>query len=79
MIFIVVIVPERINPGDKEHRITNIKKVTSGSTLRSHLFVDAIYNEIIRSWCTHKAESIKIAEAAKVIENTQSDIQHRSS
>ena len=65
--------PERINPGDKEHRITNIKKVTSGSTPKIASLVDNIYNEIIKAG-THKAESIKIAEAAKVIENTQRDI-----
>jgi UDP-N-acetyl-D-galactosamine dehydrogenase len=65
--------PERINPGDKEHRITTIKKVTSGSTPEIADLVDALYNEIINAG-THKAESIKIAEAAKVIENTQRDL-----
>lgn len=65
--------PERINPGDKEHRVTNIKKVTSGSTREIADFVDALYNEIITAG-THKAESIKVAEAAKVIENTQRDL-----
>ena len=65
--------PERINPGDKEHRITNIKKVTAGSTLEIAELVDALYNEIITAG-THKAESIKVAEAAKVIENTQRDL-----
>ncbi len=65
--------PERINPGDKEHRLTNIKKITSGSTPEITDFVDALYNEIITAG-THKAESIKVAEAAKVIENTQRDI-----
>ena len=65
--------PERINPGDKEHRLTNIKKVTSGSTSIITDLVDALYNEIITAG-THKAESIKVAEAAKVIENTQRDI-----
>jgi UDP-N-acetyl-D-galactosamine dehydrogenase len=65
--------PERINPGDKEHRITTIKKVTSGSTPAIADLVDALYNEIITAG-THKAESIKIAEAAKVIENTQRDL-----
>ncbi|WP_371767814.1 Vi polysaccharide biosynthesis UDP-N-acetylglucosamine C-6 dehydrogenase TviB [Massilia sp.] len=65
--------PERINPGDKEHRVTNIKKVTSGSTPEVALLVDALYNEIITAG-THKAESIKVAEAAKVIENTQRDL-----
>ena len=65
--------PERINPGDKEHRLTNIKKVTSGSTSKITDLVDALYNEIITAG-THKAESIRVAEAAKVIENTQRDI-----
>ncbi|NMP16502.1 Vi polysaccharide biosynthesis UDP-N-acetylglucosamine C-6 dehydrogenase TviB [Thalassotalea sp. Y01] len=65
--------PERINPGDKEHRVTNIKKVTSGSTTEVADFVDALYNTIIVSG-THKAASIKVAEAAKVIENTQRDV-----
>lgn len=65
--------PERINPGDKEHRVTTIKKVTSGSTPAIADLVDALYNEIITVG-THKAPSIKVAEAAKVIENTQRDI-----
>ena len=65
--------PERINPGDKEHRVTTIKKVTSGSTPEIAYLVDALYNEIITAG-THKAPSIKVAEAAKVIENTQRDI-----
>jgi len=65
--------PERINPGDKEHRVTTIKKVTSGSTPEIADLVDALYNEIITAG-THKAESIKVAEAAKVIENTQRDL-----
>ena len=65
--------PERINPGDKEHRVTNIKKVTSGSTLEIADKVDALYRSIITAG-THKASSIKVAEAAKVIENTQRDI-----
>ena len=65
--------PERINPGDKEHRVTTIKKVTSGSTPEIADLVDALYNEIITGG-THKAESIKVAEAAKVIENTQRDL-----
>jgi len=65
--------PERINPGDKEHRIATIKKVTSGSTLEIAYTVDALYNEIIIAG-TYKAESIKVAEAAKVIENTQRDL-----
>ena len=65
--------PERINPGDKEHRISNIRKVTSGSTPEIADLVDELYNEIITVG-THKAESIKVAEAAKVIENTQRDL-----
>lgn len=65
--------PERINPGDKEHRVTTIKKVTSGSTPEIADLVDALYNEIITVG-THKADSIKVAEAAKVIENTQRDL-----
>lgn len=65
--------PERINPGDKEHRVTTIKKVTSGSTPGVADLIDALYNEIIAAG-THKADSIKVAEAAKVIENTQRDL-----
>lgn len=65
--------PERINPGDKEHRVTTIKKVTSGSTPEIASLVDALYNEIIIAG-TYPAESIQIAEAAKVIENTQRDL-----
>lgn len=65
--------PERINPGDKEHRVTTIKKVTSGSTPEVADLVDKLYGAIITAG-THKAESIKIAEAAKVIENTQRDV-----
>jgi len=65
--------PERINPGDKEHRITTIKKVTSGSTPAIADEVDALYAGIITAG-THKASSIKVAEAAKVIENTQRDL-----
>ena len=65
--------PERINPGDKEHRIATIKKVTSGSTKETADRVDELYQNIITAG-THKAGSIKIAEAAKVIENTQRDI-----
>ena len=65
--------PERINPGDKEHTISKIKKITSGSTLEIADLVDSLYNEIITAG-THKASSIKIAEAAKVIENTQRDL-----
>jgi UDP-N-acetyl-D-galactosamine dehydrogenase len=65
--------PERINPGDKEHRITNIKKITSGSTPEVADIVDQLYLQIITAG-THKAKSIKVAEAAKVIENTQRDL-----
>ena len=65
--------PERINPGDKEHRVTTIKKVTSGSTPEVANLVDALYNQIITAG-TFKATSIKVAEAAKVIENTQRDL-----
>ena len=65
--------PERINPGDKEHRVTNIIKVTSGSTDEVAEYVDKLYQSIITAG-TYKASSIKVAEAAKVIENTQRDI-----
>jgi UDP-N-acetyl-D-glucosamine/UDP-N-acetyl-D-galactosamine dehydrogenase len=65
--------PERINPGDKEHRVTTIKKVTSGSTPEIATEVDKLYQEIIIAG-TYKASSIKVAEAAKVIENTQRDV-----
>jgi UDP-N-acetyl-D-galactosamine dehydrogenase len=65
--------PERINPGDKEHRLPTIKKVTSGSTPEIADFVDDLYGTIITAG-THKASSIKVAEAAKVIENTQRDL-----
>lgn len=65
--------PERINPGDKEHRVTNILKVTSGSNEEISEFVDAVYKTIIKAG-THRATSIKVAEAAKVIENTQRDV-----
>jgi len=65
--------PERINPGDKEHRVSTIKKVTSGSTPEIADKVDALYQTVITAG-THKAISIKVAEAAKVIENTQRDV-----
>ena len=65
--------PERINPGDKAHRVTTIMKVTSGSTPEIANIVDALYQEIITAG-THKAPSIRVAEAAKVIENTQRDL-----
>ena len=65
--------PERINPGDKEHRVTNILKVTSGSTPEVAEIVDQLYKSIITAG-THKASSIKVAEASKVIENVQRDV-----
>ena len=65
--------PERINPGDKAHRLPNIQKVTSGSTPEVAEVVDQLYRQIITAG-THKASSIKVAEAAKVIENTQRDV-----
>lgn len=65
--------PERINPGDKEHRVTSILKVTSGSTPEVAETVDQLYRSIITAG-THKASSIRVAEAAKVIENTQRDV-----
>jgi UDP-N-acetyl-D-glucosamine/UDP-N-acetyl-D-galactosamine dehydrogenase len=65
--------PERINPGDKQHRLTTIKKITSGSTPEVADFVDSIYASIVKAG-THKASSIRVAEAAKVIENTQRDV-----
>lgn len=65
--------PERINPGDKQHRLTTIKKITSGSTPEVAEFVDRLYGSIVKAG-THKASSICVAEAAKVIENTQRDV-----
>ena len=65
--------PERINPGDKDHRLTTIKKVTSGSNENTAKFVDTLYNSIVSAG-THKASSIAIAEASKVIENIQRDV-----
>ncbi len=65
--------PERINPGDKEHRLETILKVTSGSTPEAADFVDALYRRVVTAG-THKASSIRVAEAAKVIENTQRDL-----
>ena len=64
--------PERINPGDKQHRLPSIVKVTSGSTPETADFVDALYRTVVTAG-THKASSIRVAEAAKVIENTQRD------
>jgi UDP-N-acetyl-D-glucosamine/UDP-N-acetyl-D-galactosamine dehydrogenase len=71
--FFVGYSPERINPGDKQHRVTNILKVTSGSTPEVADFVDRLYGSVITAG-THKASSLKVAEAAKVIENTQRDL-----
>ncbi|MGD8854620.1 MAG: nucleotide sugar dehydrogenase, partial [Gammaproteobacteria bacterium] len=71
--FFVGYSPERINPGDREHRLGDIVKVTSGSTPEAADFVDALYRTIIKVR-THKASSIRVAEAAKVIENTQRDV-----
>lgn len=71
--FFVGYSPERINPGDKQHRLPDIKKVTSGSTRESALLIDQVYLSIITAG-THLASSIKVAEAAKVIENTQRDV-----
>lgn len=65
--------PERINPGDKNHRLANIKKVTSGSTREVAILIDNLYQSIIAAG-THMASSIKVAEASKVIENTQRDV-----
>ena len=65
--------PERINPGDKEHTLTKIRKITSGSTPETAEIVDALYNSILKNG-THKASCIKVAEAAKVIENSQRDL-----
>lgn len=65
--------PERINPGDKQHRVETIKKVTSGSTPESADLVDALYNSVLLNG-THKAPSIKVAEASKIIENSQRDV-----
>ncbi|WP_416695860.1 Vi polysaccharide biosynthesis UDP-N-acetylglucosamine C-6 dehydrogenase TviB [Candidatus Pseudothioglobus sp. Uisw_050_01] len=65
--------PERINPGDKNHRLADIKKVTSGSNKEVSIEIDILYREIIKAG-THMASSIKVAEAAKVIENTQRDV-----
>jgi len=71
--FFVGYSPERINPGDKQHRLPTIKKVTAGSTPATAVLVDALYQEIVTAG-THLASNIKVAEAAKVIENTQRDL-----
>jgi UDP-N-acetyl-D-galactosamine dehydrogenase len=65
--------PERINPGDREHRLPTIRKVTAGSTPEAAAFVDKLYSSIVKAG-THRASSIRVAEAAKVIENTQRDV-----
>ena len=71
--FFVGYSPERINPGDREHRLPSILKITSGSTSEAADYIDDVYSSIITAG-THKASSIKVAEAAKVIENTQRDV-----
>ena len=71
--FFVGYSPERINPGDREHRLPSILKVTSGSTPEAAAFIDEVYRSIITAG-THRTSSIKVAEAAKVIENTQRDV-----
>ena len=71
--FFVGYSPERINPGDRDHRLVNIRKVTSGSTPAAAEFIDRLYGAIITAG-THRASSIQVAEAAKVIENTQRDV-----
>ena len=65
--------PERINPGDKEHTVENIPKITSGSTPEAAEVIDALYNSVLLNG-THRASSIKVAEAAKILENTQRDV-----
>ena len=65
--------PERINPGDRQHRVENIRKVTSGSTPEAAALVDAVYASVIAAG-THRAPSIRVAEASKIIENTQRDV-----
>jgi len=71
--FFVAYSPERVNPGDKNHKLSDIKKITSGSTIDTAIKVDNLYSEIITAG-TYMAESIMVAEAAKVIENTQRDV-----
>lgn len=71
--FFVGYSPERINPGDRQHRLPDITKVTSGSTPEAADFIDALYRKVVRAG-THRASSIRVAEAAKVIENTQRDL-----
>ena len=73
--FFVGYSPERINPGDKKHNLESIIKVTSGSDFKTAKFINMLYGSIIKAG-THKASSIKIAEAAKVIENTQRDLKY---
>jgi UDP-N-acetyl-D-galactosamine dehydrogenase len=71
--FFVGYSPERINPGDKQHRLTTIRKIVSGSTPEAAAFVESLYGRIITAG-THRASSLRVAEAAKVIENTQRDV-----
>jgi len=71
--FFLAYSPERVNPGDKLHRVTNVKKITSGSTPEVAEFVDLLYRQIVTAG-THRAPSIRVAEAAKIIENTQRDL-----
>lgn len=65
--------PERINPGDKEHTVEKIRKVTSGSTVEIASIIDEVYNSVLLNG-TYKASSIKVAEASKIIENAQRDV-----
>lgn len=65
--------PERINPGDKEHTVENIRKITSGSTPEAAAVIDSLYASVLKNG-TYLAESIKVAETAKVLENAQRDI-----
>ena len=71
--FFVGYSPERVNPGDKEHTLTKVIKITSGSTFKAAKFINEVYSQIIKAG-THMTKSIRIAEAAKVIENTQRDV-----
>ena len=73
LIFFCVYSPERMNPGDKEHTVTKILKVTSGSNAKTANLVDNLYKSIVEAG-THKVSSIKVAEASKIIENCQRDI-----
>ena len=73
MIFLCGYSPERINVGDKKHRLENIKKIVSGSNINSLNKINSLYSNVIKAGI-YKAETIKVAEAAKVIENTQRDL-----